>query len=218
MANSTTEAEYIAASHCCGQVLWLQNQLLDYGYNFMRTKIHIDNESTISVIKNPVSHSKTKHIEIRFHFIRDSYEKKLIEMVKIHTDNNVADLLTKAFDVTRFEFLIASIVDTSVPSVLVVNHTTNGHQFTMSNRHQELASPKQTALALASPKQTAIGKDFPNPFMAGSLPKTIKQSNDPPFSRGYTLGSGKDSLELMELMAHYTQIVCFVRKKNREIW
>ncbi|GKB58438.1 hypothetical protein Tco_0914624, partial [Tanacetum coccineum] len=64
VANSTTEAKYIAASHCCGQFLWLQNQLLDYGYNFMRTKIHIDNESTISVIKNPVSHSKTKHIEI----------------------------------------------------------------------------------------------------------------------------------------------------------
>ncbi|GJW55217.1 putative ribonuclease H-like domain-containing protein [Tanacetum coccineum] len=66
VANSTTEAEYTAASHCCGQ--------------------------------NPVYHSKTKHIEIRHHFIRDSYEKRLIEMVKIHTDNNVADLLTKAFD------------------------------------------------------------------------------------------------------------------------
>ncbi|GJX93574.1 putative ribonuclease H-like domain-containing protein [Tanacetum coccineum] len=64
VANSTTEAECIAASHCCGQVLWLQSQLLDYGDNFMRKKIHIDNESTISVIKNPVSHSKTKHIEI----------------------------------------------------------------------------------------------------------------------------------------------------------
>ncbi|GKE09444.1 hypothetical protein Tco_1412995 [Tanacetum coccineum] len=105
MANSTTKAEYIAASNCCGHVLWLQNQLLDYGYNFMQTKIHIDNESTISVIKNPVAHSKTKHIEIRFHFIRDSYEKKLIEMVKIHTDYNIADLLTKAFNVT-------SLVDT----------------------------------------------------------------------------------------------------------
>ncbi|GJZ43843.1 putative ribonuclease H-like domain-containing protein [Tanacetum coccineum] len=66
VANSTTEAEYITASHCCGH--------------------------------NPVYHSKTKHIEIRHHFIRDSYEKRLIEMVKIHTDNNVADLLTKAFD------------------------------------------------------------------------------------------------------------------------
>ncbi|GJW06687.1 putative ribonuclease H-like domain-containing protein [Tanacetum coccineum] len=98
VANSTTKAEYIAASQCCGQVLWIQNQLLDYGYNFMQTKIHVDNESAICVVKNPVYHSKTKHIEIRNHFIRDSYEKRLIEMVKIHTDNNVADLLTKAFD------------------------------------------------------------------------------------------------------------------------
>ncbi|GJT31599.1 putative reverse transcriptase, RNA-dependent DNA polymerase [Tanacetum coccineum] len=80
VANSTTKAEYIAASNCCGQILWLQNQLI-----------------------------MTKHIEIRHHFIRDSYEKKLIEMVKIHTDYNVADLLTKSFDVTRFQFLIASI-------------------------------------------------------------------------------------------------------------
>ncbi|GJS06856.1 putative ribonuclease H-like domain-containing protein [Tanacetum coccineum] len=96
VANSTTEAEYIAASQCCGQVLWIQNQLLDYGYNFMQTKIHVDNESAICVVKNPVYHSKTKHIEIRHHFIRDSYEKRLIKMVKIHTDNNVADLLTKA--------------------------------------------------------------------------------------------------------------------------
>ncbi|GKA37896.1 putative ribonuclease H-like domain-containing protein [Tanacetum coccineum] len=73
VANLTTEAEYI-------------------------TKIHVDNESAICVVKNLVYHSKTKHIEIWHHFIRDSYKKRLIEMVKIHTDNNVADLLTKAFD------------------------------------------------------------------------------------------------------------------------
>ncbi|GJZ02508.1 putative ribonuclease H-like domain-containing protein [Tanacetum coccineum] len=70
VANSTTEAEYIAASNCCGQVLWIQNQLLDYGYNFMQTKIHIDNESTICIVKNPVFHSKTKHIEIRHPLIK----------------------------------------------------------------------------------------------------------------------------------------------------
>ncbi|GKD73916.1 putative ribonuclease H-like domain-containing protein, partial [Tanacetum coccineum] len=109
VANSTTKAEYIVASNCCGQVLWIQNQLLDYGYNFMQTKIHIDNESTICIVKNPVFHSKAKHIEIRHHFIKDSYEKKLIQMIKIHTDQNVADLLTKAFDVSRFQYLIASI-------------------------------------------------------------------------------------------------------------
>ncbi|GJS25101.1 hypothetical protein Tco_0453733 [Tanacetum coccineum] len=99
VANSTTKAEYIATSHCCGQVIWVQNQMLDYGFNFMQTKIHVDNESVICVAKNPIYHSKTKHIKIRNHFIRDTYEKRLIEMVKIHTDYNVADLLTKAFDI-----------------------------------------------------------------------------------------------------------------------
>nr|GEX73402.1 hypothetical protein [Tanacetum cinerariifolium] len=73
------------------------------------TKIHIDNKSTICIVKNPIFHSKTKHIKIRHHFIRDSNEKKLIHMVKIHTDQNVADLLTKAFDVGRFQYLVASI-------------------------------------------------------------------------------------------------------------
>ncbi|GJV44612.1 putative ribonuclease H-like domain-containing protein [Tanacetum coccineum] len=109
VANSTTEAEYVAAASCCGQVLWIQNQMLDYGYNFMNTKIFIDNESTICIVRNLVFHSKTKHIEIIHHFIRDSNEKKLIQMIKIHTDLNVADLLIKAFDVGRFQYLIASI-------------------------------------------------------------------------------------------------------------
>ncbi|GJX24372.1 putative ribonuclease H-like domain-containing protein [Tanacetum coccineum] len=109
VANSTTEAEYVAAASCCGQVLWIQNQMLDYGYNFMNTKIFINNESIICIVKNLVFHSNTKHIEIRHHFIRDSNKKKLIQMIKIHTDQNVTDLLTKAFDVGRFQYLIASI-------------------------------------------------------------------------------------------------------------
>ncbi|GKA38519.1 putative ribonuclease H-like domain-containing protein [Tanacetum coccineum] len=87
VATSTTEAEYVAATHCYGQIF-------------------IENESTISIVKNPVYHSKTKHIEIRQHFIRDSYEKKLIQVLKIHTDDNVANLLTKAFDGPRFNFLV----------------------------------------------------------------------------------------------------------------
>nr|GEW53982.1 hypothetical protein [Tanacetum cinerariifolium] len=120
-------------------VLWIQNQLLDYRYNFMQTKIHVDNESAICVVKNPVYHSNTKHIEIRHHFIRDSYEKRLIKMVKIHIYYNVADLLTKAFDVTTFQFLIASI------------------------------DKKELAIL----GQTVTGKEFSNPLMAGSLPKTI---------------------------------------------
>ncbi|GJY66475.1 hypothetical protein Tco_0468713 [Tanacetum coccineum] len=73
--------------------------MLDYGFNFMNTMIYTDNESTICIVKNPKFHAKTKHIEIRYHFIRDSYEKS-IQVIKIHSDHNVADLLTKAFDVS----------------------------------------------------------------------------------------------------------------------
>ncbi|GKB22286.1 hypothetical protein Tco_0856209 [Tanacetum coccineum] len=102
MATSTTKAEYVTAANCCRQVLWIQNQMLDYGFNFMNTKIYIDNESTICIVKNPSFHSKTKQIEIRHHFIRDTYEKKLIQVLKIHTDDNVADLLTQAFDVSSY--------------------------------------------------------------------------------------------------------------------
>nr|GEW75004.1 hypothetical protein [Tanacetum cinerariifolium] len=103
MDTSTTEAEYVAAAHCCGQVLWIQNQLLDYGFNLMNTKIYIDNESAICIVKNPVFHSKTKHNEIRHHFIRDANEKKLIQVLKIHIYDNVVDILTKAFDVSSKE-------------------------------------------------------------------------------------------------------------------
>ncbi|GKB42693.1 putative ribonuclease H-like domain-containing protein [Tanacetum coccineum] len=109
VTNSTTKAGYVAAASYCGQVLWIQNQMLDYGYNFMNTKIFIDNESTIYIVKNLVFYSNTKYIEIRHHFIRDLNEKKLIQMIKIHTYQNVTYLLIKAFDVSRFQYLIASI-------------------------------------------------------------------------------------------------------------
>ncbi|GKC29706.1 hypothetical protein Tco_1037000 [Tanacetum coccineum] len=116
VATSTTEAEYVAAASCCGQVLWIQNQLLDYGYNFMNTVIYIDNNSTICIIENPVQHSKTKHIEIRHHFIRDCNAKKLIQMAKIDSEHNVADLLTKGFDAGRFQYLVSTFLEKSTGS------------------------------------------------------------------------------------------------------
>nr|GEY25187.1 retrovirus-related Pol polyprotein from transposon TNT 1-94 [Tanacetum cinerariifolium] len=109
IATSTTEAEYVAVVSCYRQVSWIQNRMLDYGFNFINTKIYIDNESIICIIKNPAFHSKTEHIEIRHHFLRNAYEKKLIQVLKIYTDDNVADILTKAFDVSRFNFLIVNI-------------------------------------------------------------------------------------------------------------
>ncbi|KAJ9545397.1 hypothetical protein OSB04_025104 [Centaurea solstitialis] len=108
VSQSTTEAEYIAVSQCCSQVSWIQNQMQDYGLSFLQTPIYIDNNSAISIVNNPVKHSKTKHIEIKYHLIRDCNEKKLIQVLKVHTDDQYADLFTKAFDVGRFIFLISN--------------------------------------------------------------------------------------------------------------
>ncbi|GJX89004.1 putative ribonuclease H-like domain-containing protein [Tanacetum coccineum] len=96
---STIGAEYVSAANCYGHVLWIQNQMLDYGFNFMKTKIYIDNESTICIIKNPIFHSKTRHIEIRHHFIRDSYEKKLIQI----DDSKGLEMLLDKFEVKTDE-------------------------------------------------------------------------------------------------------------------
>ncbi|KAJ0713791.1 putative RNA-directed DNA polymerase [Helianthus annuus] len=106
VATSTCEAEYIAASSCCSQVLWIQQQLRDYGFEFLTTPIYVDNSAALDITRNPVQHSKTKHIEIKYHFIRDCFEKRLIDVVKVHTDDQRADLFTKAFDKSRFDFLL----------------------------------------------------------------------------------------------------------------
>ncbi|GKD50160.1 hypothetical protein Tco_1279136 [Tanacetum coccineum] len=102
---------------CCCKLLWASfvdsKSNVRLWFNFLNTKIYIDNESIICIVKNHVYHSKTKHIAIRHHFIRDAYEKKLIHVLKIHIDDNVADLLTKAFDVSRTPdtYIVHSLVD-----------------------------------------------------------------------------------------------------------
>ncbi|GJT85959.1 putative ribonuclease H-like domain-containing protein [Tanacetum coccineum] len=149
---------------------------------------------------NPVFHSKTKHIEIRHQFIRDAYDKKLIQVLKIRTDDNVADLLTKAFD-----------VNTGSPKLSTTRPKLNTGRTKLST-----ARPKLSTDSTKIERQTTTGKESLNLFMADSLPKTI-QSNDPPLSRGYILGSGEDSLKLMELMAYCTNLCEFVSKKNRRI-
>ncbi|KAD6796423.1 hypothetical protein E3N88_07319 [Mikania micrantha] len=82
VSTSTTKAEYVAASSCCSQVIWMQQQLLDYSLNFLDSPIYCDNEATLQIVKNPVQHSKTKHIDILLHFIRDCFKRKLIHLEK----------------------------------------------------------------------------------------------------------------------------------------
>ena len=95
---SSAEAEYVVVGRCCAQVLWIQNQLLDYGFNYTKTPICCDNTSAILMTQNPVQHSKTKHIDIRHHFIRDNVEKGKIELYHVSTEDQIADIFTKPLD------------------------------------------------------------------------------------------------------------------------
>ena len=109
VSTSTAEAEYIAAGSCCAQILWMRNQLADYGFDFKSIPIHCDNTSAIAITHNPVMHSRTKHIEIRYHFIRDHVQNGTISLQYIPTENQLADVFTKPLDEFRFNKLISEL-------------------------------------------------------------------------------------------------------------
>lgn len=95
VALSTAEAEYISASSCCAQILWMKHQLSDYGIVLDHIPIKCDNTSAISISKNLVLHSRTKHIEIRHHFLRDHVLKDDCVLEFVDTKNQLADIFTK---------------------------------------------------------------------------------------------------------------------------
>ena len=105
VALSTAEAEYIAAGACCAQLLWMKQTLRDFGCEFNKIPLLCDNESAIKLANNPVQHSRTKHIDIRHHFLRDHEAKGDIELFHVSTENQLADIFTKPLDETRFCFL-----------------------------------------------------------------------------------------------------------------
>jgi hypothetical protein len=86
VALSMTEAEYVAAGACCAQLLWMKQTLSDYGCEFSKIPLLCDNESVIKLANNPVQQSKTKHIDIRHHFLRDHEAKGDIALHHVSTE------------------------------------------------------------------------------------------------------------------------------------
>jgi hypothetical protein len=103
VALSTIEAEYVAVTSCCSQLLWMMATLRDFGLDFHHVPLLCDSTSAISVAKNPVLHSRTKHIDV--HFLRDHYEKGDTELRYIDTTRQLADILTKPLDQKTFVHL-----------------------------------------------------------------------------------------------------------------
>ena len=104
-----TKAKYITAGSCCTQLLWMQKLRHDYGICQEHLTIYCDNTNAINISKNLVQHSRTKHIEIRHHFIRELVEDGTFTLEFIHTDDQKADLFTKPLDSKLFKFLRQNI-------------------------------------------------------------------------------------------------------------
>ena len=98
----TTESKYVAAGSCVAQILWIKQQLLDFEIVFSKVPILCDNTSAINISKNLIQHSRTKHIDIKHHFICDHVLKRDIELEFVSTSDQLVDILTKPLDEKTF--------------------------------------------------------------------------------------------------------------------
>ncbi|KAL8121447.1 hypothetical protein AgCh_018250 [Apium graveolens] len=109
VSTSTAEAEYIAAGSCCAHILWMKNQLLDYGLQVERIPIFCDNTSAIAITENSVQHSRTKHIDIKYHFIREHIMNGTVELHFVPSEKQLADIFTKPLDESTFSRLVSKL-------------------------------------------------------------------------------------------------------------
>jgi len=109
IALSIVETEYVIAGAYYALVLWMKHTLLDYDLHFKHIKIFCDNTSTINMTKNANHHSKTKHIEIRYHFNRDHFEKSDIDNDYVPTHMQLADNFTKPLDFNQFSYICGEL-------------------------------------------------------------------------------------------------------------
>ena len=103
VALSIIEAEYIAATEACKKIIWMINFLLELSYEQDKYVLRCDSQSAIHLAKNYTFHSHSKHIDVRYHWIREVLEDKLLQFEKVHTDENWSDMMTKVLSIKKCE-------------------------------------------------------------------------------------------------------------------
>nr|GFB44296.1 retrovirus-related Pol polyprotein from transposon TNT 1-94 [Tanacetum cinerariifolium] len=103
---SFAKAEYLSLYACCAQVLWMRTQLTDYGFHLDKIPMYCDSKAAIAISCNPVQHSRTKHIDVRYHFIKEKVEKYVVELFFVGTEYQLADLFSKALPEDMFKYLV----------------------------------------------------------------------------------------------------------------
>ncbi|GKE42159.1 retrotransposon protein, putative, unclassified [Tanacetum coccineum] len=101
-AMSSAEAEYVALSTSCAQVMWMRTQLKDYGFNYNKIPLYCNSQLAIVISCNTVQHSRTKRIHTRYHFIKEQVENGIIELYFVSTEYQLDDMFTKALPKDRF--------------------------------------------------------------------------------------------------------------------
>ena len=112
MAQSTAEAEFVAAANAANQGIWLRKILKDLGFEQTEaTQVFCDSKSAIAIAKNPIQHGKTKHIKVKFHFLREDEREQEICLTYCRSEEQLADIFTKALSKARFEDLRTKLGD-----------------------------------------------------------------------------------------------------------
>ncbi|GJT27588.1 retrovirus-related pol polyprotein from transposon TNT 1-94 [Tanacetum coccineum] len=104
-----SKAEYIALSGFCAQILWMRSQLTNYGFQFNKIPLYCDNNSVIVLCCNNVQHSRAKHIDVRYHFIKEQVENAIVKLYFVRTEYQLANIFTKPLPRERFNFLIKKL-------------------------------------------------------------------------------------------------------------
>ncbi|KAH9667565.1 retrovirus-related pol polyprotein from transposon TNT 1-94-like protein [Citrus sinensis] len=102
VALSTTEAEYMVATQACKEAIWIQRLLEELGHGQEKIPVFCDSQSALHIARNPAFHSRTKHIGVQYHFVREVVEDGSVDLQKIHTKENLADVLTKPINTDKF--------------------------------------------------------------------------------------------------------------------
>ncbi|GJR51834.1 retrovirus-related pol polyprotein from transposon TNT 1-94 [Tanacetum coccineum] len=144
---SLAKAEYVSLSACCAQVLWLRTQLTDYGFHFDKIPLYCDSKAAIAISCNPVQHSHTKHIDVRYHFIKEHVEKGIVELFFVGTEYRLIDLFIKALPEDRFKYL-QYLTNTDYSLWQVILNGDGPIQVTTDEKGVETKVPPKTSQAL----------------------------------------------------------------------
>ncbi|GKD28539.1 hypothetical protein Tco_1239317 [Tanacetum coccineum] len=176
LAISTTEAEYVSAGKACQQALWMKQALIDYDVRLNDVPIMCDNKGAIDLSKNPVQHSRTKHIEIRHHFLRDNVQKGHISIEKVPSVDNITDILTKPLKRESFNYL----------------RPNGGSGGKLEGRFGE----HHDGNSRIGGSMSRVGEVIDEKMGGGSLSRRLMVSNDGRGGRGLVVAGGRSSREL----------------------